>query len=106
MESSDAIDGMCADNREKGHPDFLWPALLDQTHSLHLLVVTWVSLPQLCEIHVVDVVDELQVPWQEPADTLLVASALEGQLDGVTASDGFALDGSLDSSAMFYLCLR
>ena len=68
MESGDAVDGVCADNREKGHPDFLWPALLDQTHSLNLLVVVWVLLSELCEVNVIDQVDELQMPWKKSAD--------------------------------------
>lgn len=70
MKSGYTVDSVRAHNREVSHSDLLWPSLFNQTHSLNLLVVTWVFLLQLLDIHVVDVEDKLQVSWQESADQL------------------------------------
>jgi len=64
VECCDTVDGVGADDGKVSHSNFLWPSLLDQTHSFDLLVITWVLLLQLADVQVVDLVDEFQVSWE------------------------------------------
>ena len=57
VKSSDTVDGVRTDYGQISHPNLLGPSLLNQAHSFDFLVVTWVSLIQLLDVQVVDVIN-------------------------------------------------
>merc|ERR1712127_1133390 len=72
VKGSDTVDGVRADNRKISHSD--------------LLVVTWVSLLQFLNVEVIDVVDQLQMSWQQSSNELdgpLLESLRQDRMVGV-----------------------
>lgn len=68
VESGNTVDGVGADDGKVGHSDFLWVSLLNDGHSLDLLVIIWELLLELGDIDMVDQIDELQMSWEESSD--------------------------------------
>ena len=70
VKSCNTVDGVRADNGKISHSNLLWPSLLNKTHPLNLLVITWILLLQLTNVQMVDLVDNLQVSWQQSANEI------------------------------------
>ena len=64
------VDLRAADGGQERHPDRPEGVLLDDRHPAHLELVIGVGQPQLLQELVVDPVDDLQMPRQQPAEHL------------------------------------
>mgnify|MGYP007025651670 CR=1 FL=1 len=70
MKSSNTVDGVGANDRKISHSNFLWISFFNKTHSLDLLIVSWiVSLQKLNKI-VVNQINEFKMSWQKRSDKI------------------------------------
>lgn len=86
VQLSDTIDLVRSDNGEERHPNHLGLGLLNDGHTAKNVAVVGEGLLNLLKEEEVDVVDNLQVPWQkvlEQTDGPLLESLWKNSVVGV-----------------------
>ena len=68
MHRGDTVDRVAADGRQMGHPDVAVAVFPDQRHPTDARVIAGEPGPHLVEEAAVDLVDDFQVPRQEPLE--------------------------------------